>query len=160
MAEAIRLLLLRHGEAERSAPRDDLRALTGAGRAEVMATAKRIAELDLPSPVVVASPFLRARETASIIAGVLAAGEVRTVSRITPDDAPVRALAAIEPLCAAGGVLVVVTHMPLIGGLLGLLVDGDPARAPGFVTASGALLGGELAMPGLMRVLRQVGPYA
>lgn len=160
VTDGVRLLLLRHGEAERTAPSDELRALTASGRDEVARTARHIAALGLPAPVVVSSPYLRARETAAILAAILDVDPVRTVSRITPDDSPTRALAVIDPLCAAGSVVVVVTHMPLIGRLLGLLVEGDAFRAPGIATASGALLAGDLLAPGLLRIVGNIGPHA
>ena len=70
-----RLILVRHGESEGNRDRTFTQhtdvPLTVLGREQARATAQRIAKHYTPSRVV-ASPFARARQTAEIIAGVLA----------------------------------------------------------------------------------------
>lgn len=147
----LELVLLRHGEAERQAARDDLRRLTPRGAQEARATGTRLAALHLRVPVVMSSPYVRARETAEIVAEAVGAGAVRELAGITPDDDPRRAVLAIAERCVPGTTLVVVTHMPLIGSMLSLLVDGDLRQAPGVRTAGGAWLQGDFVAPGTMR---------
>lgn len=151
------LVLLRHGEAERDAPADDLRRLTPRGQEEARATGLRLQELQLRSPVVCASPYRRAQETARLVADGLGVAAVRTLPGITPDDDPRRALLAIAECCEAGRTLIVVTHMPLIGSLLALLVDGDLRQPPGVRTAGGAVLAGDFPVPGGMQVRHPLG---
>lgn len=148
------LVLLRHGEAERNAASDSLRRLTAHGEAEAAASGAELAKWLRSPPVVVSSPYLRARMTADIVATELAAGAVREIPGITPDDNVRQAVLAIAGHCVPGTTLVVVTHMPLIGNLLSLLVDGNLRHAAGVRTAGGALLEGEFVAPGLMRVRR------
>ncbi len=153
-----RLVLLRHGDAERGvAERDELRRLTARGREQAAATGRQLLSA-LPGSAlrIVSSPYLRARETAEIIAAVLQAGEVQVLTGITPDDNPVRAVQAIKAGGSPVATLVVVTHMPLIGVLLDLLIDGDTRQQRSVGTAAGALLEGEPA-PGMMRVIRTFG---
>lgn len=149
--DGMRLVLLRHGEAERLAACDEMRGLTQRGRAEAQAAAQAIAALALPAPVVVASPYVRAQETAEIVAAVLGVEQVVIVAGITPDDDPRRALAVLGASCRPGMTVVAVTHMPLIGALMGLLLHGDVQNAPGIPTAGGGVFEGELFAPGLMR---------
>lgn len=153
-----RIVLLRHGEAERFAPRDELRRLTAHGRDEVLASARALAALSLHAPVIVSSPYLRALETAEIVAATLGAGAVAQVAGITPDDDPRKAIVRLESLCRPGTTLVAVTHMPLVGAILGLLLHGDARSIAGVGTASGGLLEGEMVAPGLMRELNVIHP--
>lgn len=146
------LVLLRHGEAERDATSDSLRRLTPRGEAEAAASGAELAKWLRSPPVVISSPYRRARMTADIVATGLAAGAVREIPGITPDDNVRHAVLAIAAHCVPGTTLVVVTHMPLIGNLLALLVDGDLRHVPGVRTAGGAILEGEFVAPGLMRV--------
>lgn len=146
------LVLLRHGEAERTAPRDELRRLTARGQEEARAAGRRLQALQLVQPVVCASPYLRAQETARLVADVLGLETVQTLPGITPDDDPRRSLLAVAGRCEPGRTLVVVTHMPLIGGLLALLVDGDLRHPPGVRTAGGAVLEGDFPVPGGLRL--------
>lgn len=151
------LVLLRHGEAERDAPGDELRRLTSRGQEEAHAVGLQLRALPLLLPVVYASPYRRAQETARLVADGLGVAAVRTLSEITPDDDPRRALLAIAECCEAGRTLVVVTHMPLIGSLLALLVDGDLRHPPGVRTAGGAVLVGDFPVPGGMRIRHPLG---
>lgn len=146
------LVLLRHGEAERNAASDARRRLTGRGADEARVTGVALAALHPPVPVVLSSPYLRARGTADIVAEALGAGVVQEIPGITPDDDVRRAVLAIAGRCVPGTTLVVVTHMPLIGNLLALLVDNDLRHPRGVRTAGGAWLAGDFVAPGLMQV--------
>lgn len=151
VTDGMRLVLLRHGEAERLAECDEMRRLTQQGRAEVQLAAHAIAALALPAPVIVASPYLRAQETAKIVAAILGVERVVQVTGITPDDDPRRALAMLAAICRPGVTVVAVTHMPLIGALIGLLLHGAVQNVPSIPTASGGVFEGEMIAPGLLR---------
>lgn len=157
MPEVRRIVLLRHGEAERRAERDEARVLTPQGREEAASVARLLSSLALRAPRLYSSPYVRARETASIIASILGAQTPATLARFTPDEDPRRAAVALEAVWEPG-TAVIVTHMPLIGALIGWLVEGDASRAPGVATAGGALLEGEWPGAGLMRVVRHLSP--
>jgi phosphohistidine phosphatase len=153
-----RIILLRHGEAERHAARDDLRELTPRGRSEALSAAMRIRASGFLPTAIYASPFVRARQTAEIVARELHSGVVGIVKGVTPDDDPRRALMALESLLRPGELPMVVTHMPFIGALTGLLVAGHASAGPGFVTAGGVVLAGEMLAPGLMRIEQHIHP--
>lgn len=150
------MALLRHGDAERHAASDEMRRLTPRGRADAAAVGLSMQALGLVS--VYASPYLRARETAEIIAENCGLGTVEILAGITPDDDPRRAIARLDGVVRAQEPCVVVTHMPLIGALVARLVDGNVGAGPGIATASGVLLTGEVFVPGLLRVERLLTP--
>lgn len=158
MTDSIRLLLLRHGEAERHAASDAERNLTAHGRDEAARVARVMQALGITPTTVTSSPYRRARQTAEIVADVLRVPLGPPVAGVTPDDAAFRALGRLEALCVPGALPVVVTHMPFIGALTALLVDGNERDARGFVTAGGVLLAGEAFAPGLFHVVHSLQP--
>ena len=143
----MKLIIMRHGQAAWSAPSDAQRPLTDYGRQEVRHTIEQMAELGVDR--IVASPYLRAQQTAGIAAEVLKL-PVDTLEGITPDDSPVTAL----DLLPDSGTVLVVSHMPLVGCLTSLLCDGSVFGAPGFATANAAVLEMELPGPGLATLER------
>ncbi|MDW7747204.1 SixA phosphatase family protein [Halomonas sp.] len=89
MAE--RLLIMRHGEAAPGGP-DAERELTPRGEEEARRMGRWLAareELDLPRLRLLASPYVRARQSAAWIAEPLGL-EIETLPIITPDDPPRR----------------------------------------------------------------------
>ncbi|ERS89551.1 MULTISPECIES: phosphohistidine phosphatase SixA [unclassified Halomonas] len=154
MAE--RLWLMRHGEAAPGAP-DPERALTDRGRLEVARMATWLAGQDgVGEARLLASPYRRARQSAAALAEALAR-EPETLSLITPDDPPgaVSDWLLEQP---AGRPLILVSHMPLVGALTGLLVEGRADRGLGFPTAGVAELEAEVWAAGCARLARFVSP--
>ncbi|MFP4262858.1 MAG: phosphohistidine phosphatase SixA [Halomonas sp.] len=154
MAE--RLWLMRHGEAGPGTP-DSERELTARGRAEAGRMAAWLAGPDGPGEArLLASPYRRARQTARLVGEALAL-EVETLSLLTPDDAPgpVSDWLLAQP---AGRPLILVSHMPLVGALAGLLVEGRADRGPGFPTAGVAALEADVWAAGCARLARLVTP--
>jgi len=159
MTPPVRLILLRHGEAERLASCDELRSLTPRGRQDARDVSEAIRGLEQLPSAIYSSSFLRAWETAEIISAGLRIDPVRTLADITPDDDPRRAFLRLDALFSVPGAFpLVVTHMPLIGTLTGLLVDGDPGAGAGVATASGVFLVGDVFAPGQMRIARRLSP--
>ena len=64
----MRLLLLRHADAESSAPSDDLRPLSEKGRSQAGRVGRFCAARSICPELILVSPFLRADETARIVA--------------------------------------------------------------------------------------------
>jgi phosphohistidine phosphatase len=120
----MRLYLVRHAEAEQGDP-DELRRLTPSGRAAARALGERLAAETTPDSVL-ASPLLRARETAEEIAratGVDAEPDERLVPGATAEDV----LAAIA---GRGERVVVVGHQPDCGRVAAELSGGEEPRFP------------------------------
>ncbi|MFO8044331.1 MAG: histidine phosphatase family protein [Halomonas sp.] len=150
------LLILRHGEAGPGVP-DVERELTGQGRREVMRMAAWLATRDeLAGLRLLASPYCRARQTAAIIGEALDVA-VETLPIITPDAPP---SAVVDWLLAQseGYPLMLVSHMPLVGALTGLLGEGRSERGPGFPTAALAELEAEVWAAGCARLTRFTAP--
>lgn len=158
MAE--RLLIMRHGQAGPGRP-DEARELTERGDREAARMARWLAarqDLDLRRLRLLASPYRRAQQTATHVAGALGV-EVETQALITPDDSP---QAAVDWLLEQpeGQPLMLVSHMPLVAALTGLLVEGRGDRGPGFPTAAVAELESEVWAAGCARLLGLTAPAA
>lgn len=119
----MRLYLMRHGQAHPVAARDELRELTPRGASE----SRDIADIHLRQAFtrLWASPYVRAQQTMAMVQeGAGLSGKVQTLRFITPDDDPQDVLDQLQPLTSEDGCYLIVTHQPLIGRLISLLVDG------------------------------------
>ena len=146
----MKLWLLRHGEAEPQARRDSERRLTAHGRKEVLKSAAQLA--GQPIDGILASPYVRAQETAELIREALGFdGSVGTAPWLTPDDDPKDVLRFLDGRTERN--LLLVSHQPLIGSLAGLLVHGSRNDAVPFSTASLAELEGESPVAGVMELV-------
>ncbi len=148
----IDLYLCRHGEASFDAPNDRLRPLTEAGTANT----DRRACLLLPLlqenvSAIWCSDLLRAQQTADIFASKLKLKpEVQTFLR--PDSDPLLVVKKLSDYQASGSILVV-AHMPLLGDLASLLLEGNVFMPYGFQTSEVVHLRGELIAAGLMELV-------
>ena len=151
----MRLWLLRHGQAEPQAASDAARELTAHGRQEVQQAAAQL--LGRPLTAVMASPYVRAQQTAELVRLELGfSGSVQTVSWLTPDSDPRDALKYLDEREHAEVLLV--SHQPLIGALGGLLVHGHRQEPLPMRTASLAELEGDIPAAGLMELLALIHP--
>lgn len=147
---------MRHGEAGHGVP-DAERELTARGRREAERMAAWLADReDLAGLRLLASPYRRARQTAAIVGQALGL-EAEALSLITPDDPP-RAVADWLLEQPQGRPLLLVSHMPLVGALTGLLVEGRVDRGLGFPTAAVAELEADVWAAGCARLARFITP--
>lgn len=154
MAE--RLLIMRHGEAGPGSP-DIYRPLTERGLDETRRVGAWLAGRDdLAGLRLLASPYRRARQTADAIAEALG-HEVESLSILTPDDPP-QAVADWLLEQPDDRPLILVSHMPLVGALTGLLVEGRSDRGPGFPTAAVAELTAEVWAAGCAHLVGFTSP--
>ncbi|MEO1828907.1 MAG: phosphohistidine phosphatase SixA [Pseudomonas sp.] len=117
----MRLWILRHGQAAAQAATDPERPLTGAGEQEVRSMCQILA--GQPLDAILASPYLRAQQTASLVADQLNfARGVATAPWLTPDDAPADVLRYLSERSEQQ--LLLVSHQPLVSQLLSLLCEG------------------------------------
>ncbi|WP_163559480.1 phosphohistidine phosphatase SixA [Halomonas sp. NO4] len=151
-----RLLIMRHGEAGPGSP-DAARELTAQGEREARRLANWLAGRDdLEGLRLVASPYVRAQQTARAVAEACGV-ELETLSCLTPDDSP-QAVADWLLEQAGQGPLMLVSHMPLVGALTGLLVEGRGERGLGFPTAAVAELEADVWAAGCARLVRCTAP--
>ncbi|GGE73214.1 phosphohistidine phosphatase SixA [Streptosporangium jomthongense] len=139
----MQLLIMRHGEAGWHAL-DQERTLTDAGRHQVAECAAQIAASPWRPRQIWSSPYVRARQTAAIVSEILNC-PIEEKSFITPEDDPGVCLEALlENTCSP---LMLVSHMPLVGSLSTLLVDGHRRGIP-FMTSQAVVLDMPVVGPG------------
>jgi len=117
---------MRHGEALSGAA-DGRRPLSDRGRAEVKAMAQRAMARAVEIAWIYHSGILRAQQTAELVAAVLAPAQgVRELAGLCPDDDPFIVKARLD---IAAQPVMLVSHLPCLGRLAGLLTTGDAERA-------------------------------
>ena len=122
------LYLMRHAiAAEPDEDTDDnQRPLTEKGRKKLGKIARNLDKLDLTFDLILTSPYLRARQTAEVVADELDIKKKLLVEseNLTPlgfADKLVEEINAREPV----GNLLIVGHEPFLSQLIGMLVAGD-----------------------------------
>ncbi|HEA50786.1 hypothetical protein LCGC14_1484530 [marine sediment metagenome] len=139
----MQLLIMRHGEAGWHSL-DQERTLTEAGRSQTAECAARIAASPWRPEQIWSSPYVRARQTAAIVSEILNC-PVDEKAFMTPDDDPGLLLDAL--LENQFSPLMLISHMPLVGSLATLLVDGHRRGIP-FMTAQAVVLDMPVIGPG------------
>ena len=131
------IFLLRHGKAEDAGQgmADADRRLTKKGREEILAVAHWMDVQELRFDLIAASPLVRARETAAIVAEALGAKRLVTWKSLVPGGNP-------DTVCREIGkhpedALLLVGHEPLLSSLIGRIIAGDAGA--GIVMTKGAL---------------------
>lgn len=139
----MQVLVMRHGEAGWHTL-DQERELTEVGRLHAAECAAQIADSPWRPKLIWTSPYLRARETAAIVSEILNC-PVEEKPFLTPDDDPGLCLDAL--LEHQVSPLLLVAHMPLVGSLSTLLVDGHRHGIP-FMTSQAVVLDMPVVGPG------------
>jgi len=116
----VKLYLIRHGAAEAGAPNDANRNLSARGESQAVGAAKWLAKT-IKGPVSIwASPYLRTQQTAEPIAKALGL-EIVTHECLQPEMTPQK---VVDELSKEQQNIILVTHLPLVGRLASLLIDG------------------------------------
>lgn len=145
----MKLWILRHGEAQSQARSDAERELTAHGREEVLNSAAHL--LGQPLSRIIASPYVRAQQTAELVHQVLGFSEpIITVPWLTPGSDPRVVLSRLDQYATEEVLLV--SHQPLVGTLIGVLIHGHYHEAQPMNTASLAELEGDFPLAGLMEL--------
>jgi phosphohistidine phosphatase len=126
MLAPVRVYLCRHAKAAPGNP-DELRELTRKGRKQARELGERLAALPDPPMLVLASPLLRARQTAEAIATETNA-PIRTDSRLAP-GATVGDLR--DSLAGLEGPVATVGHQPDCSEIALAVTGADPGFSPG-----------------------------
>lgn len=121
-SRGVKLYVMRHGPAEDYAAsgRDFDRALTSSGRDRVRAVALRLAEMGEAPKLIVASPLVRAQQTAEIVAKELRTGAIETDRDLAPGGDGVTYVRAAATLGRKR--LMVVGHEPDLSDLVSQLL--------------------------------------
>lgn len=158
------LLIMRHGQAEPGFP-DPERRLSEKGEKEARRMGRWLAkrkDLDVTRLRLVASPYVRAQQTAALVAEALAdktrvEPDIDTLELITPDDSPqvvIDWLLGEDDDCP----LILVSHMPLVAALTGMLIEGRSDAGIGFSTAAIAELHADVRAAGCSRLVGLMSP--
>lgn len=142
----MKLCIVRHGSASFSTP-DSVRQLTATGQQQAKAAGQWLVAQFPSKPRLIASPYVRAQETANIIAKECGL-TLETWSELTP-EANVKTL--INQLSSIVEDVILVSHLPLVGHLAAWLVDGE-CYEQSWSPAECRLLEGKLAAIGCMTV--------
>ncbi len=105
----MRLLLMRHGDAEPVASRDSQRKLTPDGRNLV---AQTVQKLNVRVELIVTSPFVRARQTAQLASEHYPAAPVQVWDELVPSGSCVSVSTRLEQVDIDHVMLI--THQPFV----------------------------------------------
>ena len=125
------LSLLRHGIAvEPGNPgydEDSARPLTAKGERRMRRIAEGMLPLGLAYDLILSSPYLRARQTADIVAQILKTPEgVHLADVLTPEGNPRRLIEAIHTDHRERQDILLVGHEPYLSRLISVLLTGNP----------------------------------
>ena len=128
------LYMLRHGVAvdrdPKSFPNDALRPLTLKGEDRVRLVAEAMRALELDFDVILSSPFLRARQTAELVAVELASRRILQINEaLVPTGDPRVLLRHITRMKPAPENVLLVGHEPYLSELVSVLISGSPDAA-------------------------------
>jgi len=132
---SVDIYILRHGRAEKRAPPvdgDAGRALTGEGRTEILGVAEFLASRDVVFGCIATSPYVRAMETAQIVAKALGKrGILAQWEELTP-GASIEALESRVSGRPEEESLLIVGHEPLLGQFTGYMISAGHDAAIAF----------------------------
>ena len=128
------LYVLRHGIAtdpdDHGFAKDADRPLTPEGKRKLRQVADAMEALELSFDLILSSPYLRARQTAEIIAEDLKGHKKLELSdSLTPGGSPRKLVELLNHLQPAPESVLLVGHEPYLSGLISLLVSGDASCA-------------------------------
>lgn len=128
------VLLFRHGlahdQADPVCPVDSERALTDDGRKKTRKSAKGLKAMGHAPTRILTSPYLRAKETAALLAEVLGidASMVTITDALLPEAAPYSLFHALYAFHATDEEIVCVGHAPNLDKVIAVALTGE--RAP------------------------------
>ena len=118
--------VMRHGDALLRAKTGADRPLSETGKREANSMVQYLVNAGLGR--IMASPYLRAQQTAEIVESGLKQSGVsltrETLDCITPNNTPMQVIAQLGPQLKQIDRLLLVSHQPLVGSLISLLIEG------------------------------------
>ncbi len=125
------LYILRHGLAtelgEQGITDDEDRPLTPKGERRIHFVAEAMREMEIEPDLILSSPYLRARQTAEVVADVLGLRKrLKLVAELEPSRPFGRLVNLINGYKPAPRKLLLVGHEPSLSSLISLLISGAP----------------------------------
>jgi phosphohistidine phosphatase len=121
------IYILRHGIAEERSlgGKDRERALTSKGRRKLESLGKHLYELGVSFDAILSSPYLRASETAEVIAAcVKFKGEIQFTGNLLPESEPQALIHELKEQPPGGKSILLVGHEPDLSTLASWLLTG------------------------------------
>ena len=150
----MKLLLMRHGEASFNAPSDAQRRLTQRGSDSVIQQSQQQTIPWHEYTSLGVSPYIRAQQTASLLLQNYAYKKhllnLQSLDCITPHGEIDQVQSFLLQQHHEG--IVLITHQPLVSGLIGHFCHGNHHMGEPMRPASIALLEGEVAAAGCLRL--------
>lgn len=132
------ILLVRHGDSLPPIDRDSSRILSARGRHDTRALALRVRAAGLAPDAYVSSDFVRAVQTAEVLAHALGhEGVIEAEPALEPGGDAEACVQKLRALDASGALVVAVTHEPIVREIAAQLLGVSRFRA---FTTSGAIL--------------------
>lgn len=145
----MKILLMRHAESAPGFP-DELRVLTDYGVASLASRPDDLASLLESVTDIFVSPYQRTQQT---INSFLPGCEYQTVDWLMPDQDPEWVLGHLLDM-ADDSVILLVTHMPMVGEIASLLVEGGNSLGYRFIPAQMMAIEADLPVAGLGTLLK------
>ncbi len=126
------LYFLRHAKAEPRGPRwrpDSKRPLTNEGEGDMFEVAEGMKTMDISFDVILASPWVRAKRTAEILAEVYDSDKLVETANLTSDAPVKKILDEINEDHASAGEILLVGHEPFMSRLISTLLSGEDSMA-------------------------------
>ncbi len=128
----MKIYILRHGIAvDRGSPdyaQDSDRPLTPKGERELLKIAEAMEALELRFDVILSSPYVRARQTAEIVADIFdVRSKLEFSDNLTPSGSPKKLVNEINDKAPKS--ILLVGHEPYLSQFVSLLVAGDSGLA-------------------------------
>ncbi len=152
----MKLFLGRHGEASFNAPSDRERALTPVGIQATQAVLRVQRDVLASVRHIYSSELVRARQTANVYAEALGIA-LETRAYLAPDYDAEEVLEALGRETFSGDVLVL-SHQPLVGDLVSLLVSGNTYDSHPYLTSEIVAMELEHWSPGCAQKLAEYRP--
>ncbi len=147
---------MRHAQASFNAASDRDRAITDLGARQTKELLEKNTDNLSAVRTIWSSDLLRAKQTAKIAADLLNLS-VNEKTFLSPDGDPRKVLAELDKL-DSDETLLMVSHQPLVGELVSLLVNGNFQKAHPYATSEFLLLDLDMAQPGMATLVRQYLP--
>jgi phosphohistidine phosphatase len=142
----MRVILLRHGiaqdRADPACPADPERPLTDEGEKKTRKVARGLARVGVKPVRVLTSPYVRARQTATIAAEALGVAAERLIvtDSLLPEAAPYALFHALHAFAHVDAEILCVGHAPHLDRALALSITGDKVPVTSLKKAGAALL--------------------
>ena len=125
------LYIIRHAiavEAAEFGGEDSQRPLTGKGKKKMQSIAQGLKELEIQLDLILTSPYLRAAQTAGILAKKfkLSEDQVVTTDHLAPTGYPDQLIEEINEKYGEAEHIAVIGHEPTLSSLASMLITGDP----------------------------------